>query len=42
MSVEEDLFHSIGNAIEGATKGQLFGKHCYKIGGKAFVCFFEN
>ncbi len=42
MSDEEKLFHSVGASINGAVKGQLFGKQCYKIEGKAFTCFFEN
>jgi len=42
MSEEENLFHSIGNSINDSVKGQLFGKPCYKIGSKAFICFFEN
>ena len=42
MTTEENLFHTIGDALENAERGKLFGKLCYKIGGKAFVCFFEN
>ncbi len=42
MNTEELLFEAIGNNIEGSTKGQLFGKPCYKIGKKAYVCFFQN
>ncbi len=42
MSDEEKLFHTVGASIVGAEKGQLFGKQCYKIKGKAFTCFFEN
>jgi len=42
MSDEEKQFHLVGESIDDAIKGQLFGKQCYKIGGKAFVCFFEN
>jgi len=40
MSKEESLFNEIGNSISDAVKGQLFGKPCYKIGKKAFSCFF--
>jgi len=25
-----------------AEKGQMFGKSCYKAGGKAFICFFQD
>ena len=28
--------------MSGAQAGQMFGKPCYKIGGKAFVCFFQD
>jgi hypothetical protein len=27
-------------AVPGVAGGKLFGKPCYKTGGKAFVCFF--
>ena len=42
MSKEEELFESIGSKLKEAVPGKLFGKPCFKIGGKAFVCFFEN
>ncbi len=42
MSPEEELFMSIGNGIKDAGFGQLFGKPCFKINGKAFICFFNN
>ena len=42
MPEEEILFDAIGQKLEGAHKSQLFGKPCYKIGKKAFVCFFQN
>ena len=31
-----------GAAIENAVSSQMFGKKCYKIGGKAFVSFFQD
>ncbi|HRZ42874.1 MAG TPA: hypothetical protein P5228_09260 [Bacteroidales bacterium] len=37
-----ELFSAIGNNLKGAAQGQMFGKPCFKTGGKAFVCFFEN
>ena len=37
-----DNFHSIGSTLKGAEAGQLFGKPCYKINGKAFICFFQD
>ncbi|MEL6593041.1 MAG: hypothetical protein AAFQ68_23275 [Bacteroidota bacterium] len=42
MTEQETLFHTVGSSIDGAVKSQLFGKPCYKINGKAFVCFFEQ
>lgn len=42
MKQEEKMFVSIGENIEGAEQGKLFGKSCFKIKGKAFVCFFEK
>lgn len=39
---EENYFYELGNSIAESEKSQLFGKPCYKIGGKAFICFFEN
>ncbi len=42
MSESENEFHKVGASIHGAVKGQLFGKPCYKIGTKAFVCFYDG
>lgn len=42
MTEEEQLFHTTGAAVDGAVKSQMFGKPCYKIGNKAFCCFFHN
>lgn len=42
MTKEETLFYSIGMEIENAEKSQMFGKPCFKINKKAFVCFFQN
>lgn len=41
MSAQE-TYLQIGNAIHGAVESQLFGKPCFKINGKPFVCFFEH
>lgn len=38
----KDLYLKIGNSLPNTTESQLFGKPCFKINGKAFVCFFEN
>ena len=42
MTQEESLFNSIGESIKDAERGQLFGKPCFKVNGKAFICFFQN
>ena len=39
---EEQYFNQVGSEIQDALKSQLFGKPCYKIGKKAFVCFFKQ
>ncbi|MGB1247588.1 MAG: hypothetical protein ACPG4Z_01790 [Chitinophagales bacterium] len=42
MNEEENYYSEVGNSIEGATKSQMFGKPCFKMGKKAFVCFFQD
>ncbi|MEE9349738.1 MAG: hypothetical protein V3U80_06795 [Flavobacteriaceae bacterium] len=42
MTKEQTYFIEIGDQIENALQGNLFGKPCFKIGKKAFVCFFQN
>ena len=42
MAKEEKLYAEIGNSIKGAEESQMFGKPCFKVKGKAFVCLFEN
>jgi len=42
MTKAETHFHKIANLVEGAKEGNLFGKPCYKINGKAFCCFFQE
>ncbi len=42
MTKEETLFESIGSNIDTAERSQMFGKPCYKVNGKAFVCFFQQ
>lgn len=42
MTPEEELYLSIGQRLPASEKGQLFGKPCFKINGKAFICFFQN
>lgn len=40
--MEEELFNAIGQDIRGSVAGNLFGKPCYKLNNKAYLCFFEK
>ena len=40
MTEQESLFNDIGAEL--GEKSQMFGKPCFKVGKKAFVCFFQN
>lgn len=40
--VSEQLFEQIGEKCIDAQRSQMFGKPCYKINGKAFMCLFES
>lgn len=42
MTKEKEFYLLVGQNLTLAEQGQLFGKPCFKIGGKAFVCFFQN
>jgi len=42
MTPEEKQYSNIGLSLENAVQSQMFGKTCFKINGKAFVCFFQN
>lgn len=42
MSKEEMLFLSIGDKLKNAEQNQMFGKPCFNLNGKAFMCFFQN
>lgn len=42
MTEEEALFNLIGDGIKGGISSQMFGKPCFKINKKAFVCFFQK
>lgn len=42
MTEQEKTYLTIGQKLKGAEQSQLFGKPCFKIDGKAFVCFFQN
>lgn len=40
--MEEKLYLEIGHSIKDTEESQMFGKPCFKVNGKAFVCFFEK
>lgn len=42
MTKEQELYLTIGRQFKDAIESQLFGKPCFKINGKAFMCFFQN
>lgn len=42
MTKEHEMYVSIGQKLKGAEQSQMFGKPCFKIKGKAFICFFQN
>jgi len=42
MLKEQKLFSETGSKIRGTEEGQMFGKPCFKIQGKAFIFFFQN
>ncbi|MBK6667435.1 MAG: hypothetical protein IPG48_15145 [Saprospiraceae bacterium] len=42
MTEEFKLYVSIGQELNHAEQSQMFGKPCFKINGKAFICFFQN
>ncbi|RYD54859.1 MAG: hypothetical protein EOP56_17985 [Sphingobacteriales bacterium] len=42
MSKEETLYKETAGSLPEAVESQMFGKPCFKINGKAFVCFFQG
>src|SRR5207237_3335660 len=42
MEKEEALYLETGRSLDGAQESQMFGKPCFKINTKAFICFFQN
>lgn len=42
MAEPEQLYQSIGTKLKDALPGQMFGKPCFKINSKAFICLFQN
>lgn len=42
MQAEQERYLQIGREISGAVESQMFGKPCFKINGKAFICFYQD
>ena len=42
MNIQEKLFTEIGQKMKDSQHCQMFGKPCFKIKGKAFICFFND
>jgi len=42
MTEEQELYIEIGQKLKDSEQSQMFGKPCFKINGKAFICFFQN
>ena len=42
MTAAEKLYISVAEQLKDATPSQMFGKPCFKVNGKAFVCFFKD
>ena len=42
MSLSEDEFLRVGQSISNSELSQMFGKPCFKTGGKAFVAYFQE
>lgn len=42
MAKEESLYTTIGQGLDNAEESQMFGKPCFKINGKTFICLFQN
>ena len=42
MTDQKELYIKLGNSLKDTVESQMFGKPCFKINGKAFICFFED
>jgi hypothetical protein len=42
MPDPETSFITAGQSVKNSEQSQMFGKHCFKVKGKAFSCFFED
>ena len=42
MTTEQQLYLEVGKKLKASVESQLFGKPCFKVNGKAYICFFQN
>lgn len=42
MTQPDRAYIEAAESISGATQSQMFGKPCFKVGGKAFVAYFQD
>lgn len=42
MTQAEQQYLAAGQQLPDAVQSQMFGKPCFKINGKAFICFFQE
>ncbi len=42
MTEEQKLYLEIGQKLKDVEQSQMFGKPCFKMNKKAFICFFQN
>ncbi len=42
MTEEQKLYELIGQSLKDTDQTQMFGKPCFKLKKKAFICFFQN
>lgn len=42
MEKEQSAYRDIGKGFADSEESQMFGKPCFKIHGKAFICFFAD
>ena len=42
MTTQQELYIFSRQKLKDTEQSQMFGKPCFKIEGKAFICFFQN
>lgn len=42
MTESHNFYLEVGNKIANSEESQMFGKPCFKVNKKAFVCFFQD